>query len=89
MTEWKNREVFRYKRYVNEESSFCGLDDDKKREQMQKESDYPREEEDDHMTFKSRYIRSTSNSEQTCCHLYIRVDPTLWDIVYKHEGLNV
>ncbi|UJR16435.1 hypothetical protein I4U23_003337 [Adineta vaga] len=88
MTTYNDNEAFRYKRYINEESSFCGLDDKKKREQMREESEHLNEEEDSSFAFKSRYRRSTTNSEQTCCHIYIRVDPTLWDIVYKNEGLN-
>ena len=45
--------------------------------------------------FKFRYTKSkrqaTKNDERerTCCYIYIRVDPTLWDVVYKNEGLNV
>jgi hypothetical protein len=89
MTKYKNNEAFRFKRYVinedDESSSFCGLDDQKKRAQMQEETD--RLTNDD---FKSRYTRqTTNNTERTCCYIYIRIDPTLWDIVYRNEGLNV
>ena len=38
----------------------------------------------------TRKKRQASNSEEhSCCHLYIRIDPTLWDLVYQHEGLQV
>jgi hypothetical protein len=88
MTKYKSTEAFRSKRYVineNEESSsFCGLDNNKKREKMREESEGIIED------FKSRYKRQTTNTtERNCCYVYIRVDPTLWDIVYKNEGLNV
>jgi len=89
MTKYKSTEAFRSKRYViNEDeessSSFCGLDNNKKREKMREESEGIIED------FKSRYKRQTTNTtERNCCYVYIRVDPTLWDIVYKNEGLNV
>ncbi len=98
MTKYDSTNAFRSKRFVMNEdedsaSSFCGLDKNKQREQMQKETDRLA----DDMDFKSRYTRSkrqtTNNNnnerERTCCYIYIRVDPTLWDVVYKNEGLNV
>ncbi len=76
-------ETFRSKRYViNEDESFCGLNDNNKREETERLIN----------DFKFRTKRETinnNNSERTCCYIYIRVDPTLWDIVYKNEGLNV
>jgi len=88
MTKYKSTEAFRSKRYVinedEESSSFCGLDNNKKREKMREESEGIIED------FKSRYKRQTTNTtERNCCYVYIRVDPTLWDIVNKNEGLNV
>jgi hypothetical protein len=92
MTKHKSTEAFRSKRYVinedEESSSFCGLNDNKKREKMREESE--RLIEDEYEDFKSRYKRQTTNTtERNCCYVYIRVDPTLWDIVNKNEGLNV
>jgi hypothetical protein len=92
MTKYKSTEAFRSKRYVinedEESSSFCGLNDNKKREKMREESE--RLIEDEYEDFKSRYKRQTTNTtERNCCYVYIRVDPTLWDIVNKNEGLNV
>ena len=79
------------------ESSFCGLDKDGKRQKMQEETDRLRPEDErinsEKSDFKSRYTsrskRQTDDRERTCCYIYIRVDPTLWDVVYKNEGLNV
>jgi hypothetical protein len=94
MTKYNSNEAFRYKRYViNEDedsssSSFCGLDDDKKRRKMREEAERLTPNEYDF----SRTKRQTTNNaeqERTCCYIYIRVDPTLWDVVYKNEGLNV
>jgi hypothetical protein len=96
MTKYNSNNPFRSKRFVMDEdedssSSFCGLDKNNKREQMRKETERLAED----MDFKSRYTRSkrqtTNNNERerTCCYIYIRVDPTLWDVVYKNEGLNV
>ena len=104
MTQYERNNPFRSKRFVmndNEQgSSFCGLDKGDKRETMRKETERLKttrdeEEEEEEIDFKSRYTRSkrqTSNNnerERTCCYIYIRVDPTLWDVVYKNEGLNV
>ena len=33
--------------------------------------------------------QSNSSDERSCCQLYIRVDPALWDLVYRNEGLQV
>jgi hypothetical protein len=96
MTKYNSNNPFRSKRFViNEDedssSSFCGLDKNNKREQMRKETERLAED----MDFKSRYTRSKRQTkdnierERTCCYIYIRVDPTLWDVVYKNEGLNV
>jgi hypothetical protein len=96
MTKYNSNNPFRSKRFViNEDeessSSFCGLDKNNKREQMRKETERLVED----MDFKSRYTRSKRQTkdnierERTCCYIYIRVDPTLWDVVYKNEGLNV
>jgi hypothetical protein len=97
MTKYNSNNSFRSKRFViNEDeessSSFCGLDKNEKREKMQEETKRLFDDDDD---FKSRYTRSkrqtTNNNnerERTCCYIYIRVDPTLWDVVYKNEGLN-
>ncbi len=99
MTKYNSNEAFRYKRYViNEDedlssSSFCGLDDKKTREKMREETERLNNNPYNDLDFKSRYTRtkrqSTNDSERSCCYLYIRVDPTLWDLVYKNEGLNV
>jgi hypothetical protein len=103
VTAYDNHQAFRSKRFVmNEgESSFCGLDKDGKRQKMQEETDrlQPSHDNDDERIesaksdFKSRYTsrskRQTDERERTCCYIYIRVDPTLWDVVYKNEGLNV
>ena len=103
MTQYERNNPFRSKRFVmndNEQgSSFCGLDKGDKRETMRKETERlkttTRDEKEEEIDFKSRYTRSkrqTSNNnerERTCCYIYIRVDPTLWDVVYKNEGLNV
>jgi hypothetical protein len=95
MTKYKNNEAFRSKRYVineeDESSSFCGLNDKNKRTKMQEETE--RLTNDEYDDFKSRYTRpkrqAINNTERTCCYIYIRIDPTLWDIVYRNEGLNV
>ena len=84
-------EARRHERHVRDQtSSFCALDDERIRARMQAESDRL---DDDRTEFKSRYIRpkrqSTNGPEQSCCQIYIRVDPTLWDTIYKNEGLNV
>lgn len=84
-------ETFRSKRYlINEDedsSSFCGLNHNKTREKMHDETERLTDD------FKSRYTRTkrdtTNSTERTCCYIYLRVDPTLWDVVYKNEGLNV
>ena len=96
MTRHKTDEAFRYRRSASDEndesSSFCGLDRRETRDRMDEERD--RLFNDDDRTFKSRSARTqreTKNSDantRTCCSIYIRVDPTLWDIVYKNEGLN-
>jgi len=87
---------FRSKRFVDDDS-FCGLHQKTKREQMQKESERFDNDENQRKfqsDFKFRYTKSkrqaTKNDERerTCCYIYIRVDPTLWDVVYKNEGLN-
>ncbi|CAF0765915.1 unnamed protein product [Adineta steineri] len=104
MTRYNSKNPFRSKRFVMNEdgddddhddtSSFCGLDKNEKRNKMKEESDKLNTEKYDDMDFKSRYTRSkrqTTNKnerERTCCYIYIRVDPTLWDVVYKNEGLN-
>lgn len=84
-TKYLNNQPFRSKRYVMDES-FCGLNDAKKREQMNDETERLTDND-----FQYRYTRSkrtvSNSTERTCCHIYIRVDPTLWDIVYKNEGL--
>jgi hypothetical protein len=98
MEKYNSNEAFRYKRYVTNEdgdlssSSFCGLDDDKKREKMREETERLRDDEYDFKSSDTRTKRQTTDNaehERTCCYIYIRVDPTLWDIVYKNEGLNV
>jgi hypothetical protein len=96
MTKYNNKNSFRSKRFVinedEESSSFCGLNKNDKRKKMKEETERLVNEDTD---FKSRYTRSkrqtTNNNERerTCCYIYIRVDPTLWDVVYKNEGLNV
>lgn len=94
LTRYKMNETIRSKRDVfNEDlsSSFCGLDDKKNREEMDKESE--RLIDDDEDDFKYRYTRPKrdikNSTERTCCYVYLRVDPTLWDVVYQNEGLNV
>ena len=84
MTEYQNHSPFRFKRDTdNEDSSFCGLDDQIKRQRMH--------EEIDRLSKSPRSKRQTivDNTERTCCSLYIRIDPTLWDLVYRNEGLHV
>ncbi|CAF1004300.1 unnamed protein product, partial [Didymodactylos carnosus] len=84
----------------DESSFFCGLND-KRKQQMNREAQRLKTHQTNETTlnddddqsdndFKKRYTSRTkrdSNSEKTCCYIYIRVDPTLWDIVYKNEGL--
>ena len=100
MTQYERNNPFRSKRFVMNDddehgSSFCGLDKGDRRETMRKETERLKKDDYEEMDFKSRYTRSkrqTPNSndrERTCCYIYIRVDPTLWDVVYKNEGLNV
>jgi hypothetical protein len=99
MTKYNSKNPFRSKRFVmnedDESSSFCGLEKNEKRKTMKEESERLGKDEYDDRDFKSRYTRSkrqTTNKnerERTCCYIYIRVDPTLWDVVYKNEGLNV
>lgn len=105
MEKYNRNQAFRSKRFVSEDeeehsASFCGLDQEQKRQQMDKESKRLRrnlDDEEDYFQsdFKSRYTKvkrqTTKNDERerTCCYIYIRVDPTLWDVVYKNEGLNV
>ena len=103
MSKYNSNNAFRSKRFImedDESSSFCGLDHQRKREKMKEEiqrlkpTEY-NNEDDDISDFKSRYTRSKRQSpksderERTCCYIYIRVDPTLWDVVFKNEGLNV
>ncbi|CAF1195014.1 unnamed protein product [Adineta steineri] len=93
MTKYNSNEAFRYKRYVMNEnetlSSFCGLNDNKIREKMQKESEYLSRNQDNDFDYNSRSKRQTiNNTERTCCYIYIRIDPTLWNLVYNNEGLN-
>ncbi|CAF1116655.1 unnamed protein product [Rotaria sp. Silwood1] len=102
MTKYNSNEAFRYKRYVMNEdeelssssSSFCGLNDHKIREEMQKETERLKKTEYNNFDYKSHYTRTkrqtitNTDRERTCCYIYIRIDPTLWDIVYKNEGLN-
>ncbi|CAF0780039.1 unnamed protein product [Didymodactylos carnosus] len=85
----------------HDSSSFCGLNN-KRREQMNVEAQRLKthhtssttlnnDDDQNDNDFKSRYTsrsKRSSNSEKTCCYIYIRVDPTLWDIIYKNEGLN-
>ena len=100
MAKYNSSNAFRSKRDVidEESSSFCGLDKSKQREKMRAETERKYEDndaDDDNLKFKSRYTRSKRQTghgeerERTCCYIYIRVDPTLWDVVYKNEGLNV
>jgi hypothetical protein len=97
MTQYNSNNPFRSKRFVvdEESSSFCGLDQKAKRERMKEETERLIKENYENLDFKSRYTKSkrqaTNNNERerTCCYIYIRVDPTLWDVVYKNEGLNV
>lgn len=100
MTKYNSSEALRYKRYIindDEEfsSSFCGLSDDKKRQTMQEEAERLVKDQYDNFQYGSsskKSKRQTINNaerERTCCHIYIRIDPTLWDIVYNNEGLNV
>jgi hypothetical protein len=99
MKKYNSNNPFRSKRFVideNEESSsFCGLDQNEKREKMKKETERLIKENYENLDFKSRYTKTkrqaTNNDERerTCCYIFIRIDPTLWDVVYKNEGLNV
>ena len=101
MKKYDSNNPFRSKRFVvdgeeeEESGSFCGLEKNSKKEKMQKESERLAKENYEDMDFKSRYTRSkrqttsSNDRERTCCYIYIRVDPTLWDVVYKNEGLNV
>lgn len=104
MTKYNSSDAFRSKRDVIDEefSSFCGLDKSQQRAKMQAETERKYEnaaddddDNNDKLKFKSRYTRSKRQTghgderERTCCYIYIRVDPTLWDVVYKNEGLNV
>lgn len=76
LTKYPFNSTFRYKRDVeNEESSFCGLNDQLNRKEIER------------LSKSTRSKRGIFN--QTCCSLYIRIDPTLWDIVYRNEGLYV
>lgn len=104
MTKYDKDRAFRSKRFTmdgNDESSFCGLDQNEKRQKMNEESQRlkPTEYEENNRyvdsEFKARYTREKRSTmdydqrERTCCYIYIRVDPTLWEVVYKNEGLNV
>jgi hypothetical protein len=98
-------DAFRSKRFVVDDrtsssSSFCGLDQDEKRATMREETERLSERDDDddddgRSDFRSRYTRAkrqttkSDERERTCCYIYIRVDPTLWDVVFKNEGLHV
>ena len=93
MTKYDSSNPFRSKRFVinedEESSSFCGLNKNENREKMQQETKRLIKDEYEELDFKSRYTRSkrqTTSKERTCCYIYIRVDPTLWDVVYKNEG---
>lgn len=96
MTKYDKNEAFRYKRYVKNEnenfsSSFCGLSNNETRERMQQEAERLDKYQDSDFNFGSeseRFKRQTTR-ERTCCYIYIRIDPTLWNIVYENEGLNV
>ncbi|CAF1419948.1 unnamed protein product [Rotaria magnacalcarata] len=99
MTKYNSSEALRYKRYImndDEESlpSFCALNDNKRREKMQEEAERLVQDKYNDFNSKSYFTRtkrqSTNNTdrERTCCYMYIRIDPTLWDIVYRNEGLN-
>jgi len=80
MSKYFNNRPFRFKRYDDEQRSFCGLNDEIKHEQVKNDFEFR----------STRWKRDISNAtERTCCQMYIRVDPTLWDIVYKNEGLYV
>ncbi|CAF4617699.1 unnamed protein product, partial [Rotaria magnacalcarata] len=41
-----------------------------------------------YFTRTKRQATNNTDRERTCCYMYIRIDPTLWDIVYRNEGLN-
>ena len=93
MTKYNSRNAFRFKRFVINEheqsSSFCGLDNNEK---MYKESIKGQYQDFDRQVQYARSKRQTTKKkerERTCCYIYIRVDPTLWDVVYQNEGLNV
>lgn len=66
-------DLTRFRRKRNVDSSFCGLND-----------------QFDRLSQSIRLKRQIFNrTDRTCCSLYIRIDPTLWDLVYRNEGLNV
>ncbi|CAF3627649.1 unnamed protein product [Rotaria sp. Silwood1] len=98
MTKFNSNNAFRSKRFVinenDESSSFCGLNKNDNRENMKEQTKRLINDEYEDLDFKSRYTRSKRQTinrnerERTCCYIYIRVDPTLWDVVYKNEGLN-
>ena len=95
MTKYNSKNAFRYKRYIINEDEYCGLNDNEKRKQMQEEIERLNQNHDDNFKYQSYYTRTKrqaiNNAERnrTCCYIYVRIDPTLWDIVYKNEGLNV
>ncbi|CAF3794038.1 unnamed protein product, partial [Rotaria magnacalcarata] len=98
MTKYNSNTAFRSKRVVidenDESSSFCGLNKNENQKNMDKETKRSIPDDFEELDFKSRYTRSKRQTtdknerERTCCYIYIRVDPTLWDVVYKNEGLN-
>lgn len=99
MTKYNSTNAFRSKRFAinedDESASFCGLNKNENREKMAKETKRLTKDEYEESDFKARYTRTrrqtmrNNERERTCCYIYIRVDPTLWDVVYKNEGLNV
>ena len=51
---------------------------------------YKRDVENEQIERLSKSTRSKRQIfDRTCCSLYIRIDPTLWDLVYRNEGLRV
>jgi len=88
MTKYNSKNPFRSKRFLSDDDddeSFCAWENHSKRKQMAKESENL---VNDYVRSKRETTTNKIERERTCCYIYIRVDPTLWDVVYKNEGLN-
>lgn len=72
--------------------SFCGLHDERKRKVMEYAHNRiidDGENKSSRLNRTKRALNVNTTDERTCCNMFIRIDPTLWNLIYENEGLQV